>query len=171
MKTPIHTSRKLEKLIKKHLSTNNPGRLSPLGKWNANIFYVDRKKCWLITNSLTRYSVLLTNIKNADLKNISTLFKNSLYTQLIYDGILMNSKELEQLIGDLELFPTDGDRKTIGSQNKMLYSLEYWKYQFGYIENMPVKDLAHRLNSYPFELETIFTTPIDEIQKVLPQFS
>lgn|GEM_PF-3446674 len=49
MHTAIHTSRKLEKLIKKWVvSQTHNIENAPLGKWNATVFFVDRKKSWLL---------------------------------------------------------------------------------------------------------------------------
>jgi hypothetical protein len=52
MQTAIHTTKKLEKLIRKFMAAEPPLQQSPLGKWNATVFYVDRKKCWLLMNGL-----------------------------------------------------------------------------------------------------------------------
>jgi hypothetical protein len=55
MRTKIHTTRKLEKLIKKYISNDKVSESGKLGKWNATVFYVSRKKCWLISNRLVMY--------------------------------------------------------------------------------------------------------------------
>nr|WP_143017686.1 hypothetical protein [Kriegella aquimaris] len=69
-------------MVKKLISTDRNADCGKLGKWNATIFYVDRKKCWLLTNGLTKYNVVLTDIKTSELKNIESIFKESFYGQL-----------------------------------------------------------------------------------------
>lgn len=53
-RTKIHTTKKLEKLIQKYITTEEDIEQGPLGKWKATVFYVNRKKCWLFTNALTK---------------------------------------------------------------------------------------------------------------------
>ena len=153
MPTPIHTTKKLEKLIKKIIKSQSTGEdCGILGKWNATVFYVDRKKCWLLSNAKTQYAVILTNIKSSDLSTIGDLFKNAFYSQLIYDGIITDFVWIDTLIGDLDFLPTDNDRRTTGFQNHKLQDLKMWQYQFGTLEEMPIKELSSRMNRMPIHL-------------------
>lgn len=149
MSTPIHISKKLKKLLSKHIGKSITDSNLYLGKWNANIFYVDRKKCWLITNSETKFSIIIPNLKSSDLKNLTEIFIENFYSQLIYEGIWIDFKQIKHWIGSVELLPTDNDRKTIGTQNNILESLKYWKYEFRTFENMPFRELTMRINSSP----------------------
>ena len=171
-RTKIHTTKKLEKLVKKLISTNRKTEDGILGKWNATVFYVDRKKCWLITNGLTKYNVILTNIKASDFKNIETIFKEAFYGQLTYDGIITEFENLDSIIGGIDFLPTDNDRSTTGFQNHNLESLEWWKYEFGLLENMPIKDLTNRLNTSPIHIGkgrkmSDYTDSITEMKRLL----
>jgi len=78
-KTKIHVTKKLEKLIKKRMGTDQNSDCGILGKWNATVFYIDRKKCWLVTNGLTKYNVILTDIKASYLLYISIIKMNKIY--------------------------------------------------------------------------------------------
>ncbi|WP_117879245.1 DUF6933 domain-containing protein [Aureibaculum luteum] len=172
MRTPIHTSKKLEKLVKKLMQTKSNEECGILGKWNATVFYVDRKKCWLISNAKTQYIVILTGIKTTDLKNIKEIFKNAFYGQLVYDGIITDFENLNEIIGELEFLPTDNDRKTMGFQNHRIQDLEWWKDEFGSLENMPIKDLTNRLNTSPIHIGkghrmSDYTDSIKEMKSLL----
>jgi len=172
MKTPIHTSRKLEKLVKKLIKNDKNPECGKLGKWNATVFYIDRKKCWLISNAKTQYNVILTDIKTADLKSIDDIFKNAFYTQLTYDGIITEFNTLDKIVGELIFLPTDNNRKATGFQNHRLSELDWWKYEFGSLENMPIKDLNSRINTTPIHIGkgrkmSDFTSPIKEMKKIL----
>ncbi|WP_405246806.1 DUF6933 domain-containing protein [Cellulophaga sp. Asnod2-G02] len=174
MRTPIHTSKKLEKLVKKLIQTDLSEQCGILGKWNATVFHMDRKKCWLISNAKTQYLVILTNIKMADLKNIEEIFKNAFYGQLIYDGIITDFENVSLKIGGLDFLPTDNDRKTTGFQNHRLQDLDWWKYEFGSLENMPIKDLTNRMNTTPIHIGkgrkiSDYTNSIKEMKKLLAE--
>lgn len=172
MKTNIHTTRKLEKLIKKLISTNQIEESGVLGKWNATVFYVDRKKCWLITNGQTQYNVVLPDIKASDLDQIQEIFTNALCAQLNHDGIKMDCTALESMIGQLCFFPTDNDRVTTGFQNQRLYEFEWWKGDFDSLEIMPINRLTNSLNSCPILIGTNrkssgYTNSIREMEELL----
>jgi len=146
----------------------------PLGKWNATVFYVDRKKCWLLTNGLSKYNVILTDIRAADLKNIQSIFKEALYSQLVYDGILMDFAKLDKMVGSLVFLTTDNDRQTTGFQNHRLQEMDWWSYEYGSLEQMPIRDLNHRINTSPFQIgkgytQVAFTDAIMEMRKLLLQ--
>ena len=136
------------------------------------MFYVDRKKCWLFTNGLTKYNVILTDIKTSDFNKVEQIFKDALFGQLIYDGIITDLGNVDSIIGGLDFLPTDNDRSTTGFQNHNLESLDWWKYEFGNLENMPIKDLTNRLNTSPIHIGkgrkiSDYTNSIDEMKKVL----
>jgi len=162
----------LEKLIKKLIVTDQNSNSGILGKWNATVFYVNRKKCWLITNGLTKYNVILTDIKSSELGGIEQIFKDAFFGQLIYDGIITDFENLDSIIGGLDFLPTDNDRSTTGFQNHSLESLDWWKYEFGNLENMPIKDLINRLNTSPIHIGkghkmSDYTSSIEEMKKIL----
>ncbi len=171
-RTKIHTTKKLEKLVKKHITTDQNSDCGILGKWNATVFYIDRKKCWLLTNGLTKYNVILTDIKSSDLTKIEEIFKNSFHGQLVYDGIIINYEHLSSLIGKLDFLSTDNDRSTTGFQNQRLYELEWWKSDFETLEGMPIKDLTNRMNTGPIHIGkerkmSDYTDSIQEMKKLL----
>ena len=50
--------------------------------------------------------------------------------------------------------------------------MDYWKHEFKTIDNMPIKDLANRINRIPIHLGvgrkmSDFTNSIDEMKKLL----
>lgn len=172
--TKIHATKKLEKLVKKLLLTDQNTDSGKLGKWNATVYYVDRKKCWLLTNALTKYNVILTDIKTSDQGNIESIFKESFYGQLIYDGIILDCGEVDSMIGELVFLPTDNDRRTTAFQNHRLQELDWWKYEFGSLENMPIKELTNRMNKSPIRIGegrkmSDYTDSIREMKKMLTE--
>ncbi|MCM4159740.1 hypothetical protein FHG64_15445 [Antarcticibacterium flavum] len=173
MITTIFTSKKLEKITKSLIEDYNEKlpEISKLGKWNATVFYVYRKKCWLVTNSRTRYSVILANVKSSDLSQINRLFKEALHRQMNYDSVSITPEEIDILIGDLRFNPTDNDRRTIGFQNSHLSTLEYRKDQYGMLENWPITQIVHFLNNTYFYWNkpkmTEGTYPVTELRKEL----
>lgn len=170
METQIYTTRKLEKLVHKYLSEENSNENNYLGKWSANIFYVDHKKCWILINKLTKYILVLSDIKQADLNDITRIFTETFYSQLIYDGIIVEYDFIEKIVGKVELHKTDNDRSANGSLNNCLLYFDDWKYQYGNFENMPFKDLNGRLNSSPNKMLN-WKYPKEAMDKLLSAYA
>ena len=92
------------------------------------------------------------------------------YSQLTYDRIITDFEHLSQIVGDLQFYATNNDKKTIGFQNHWIYELDYWKYQYETIENMPVRDLTNRMNTALVPIGkgrniSDYTTPVKEMKK------
>ena len=151
MSIQIHVTKKLEKLVSKFIVEEEleEAQEHPLGKWTAHVFYVERKKCWLILNRKTKYAVVLNDVKAKDVKNISQLFKDKLRELLIIDGFLISEPLVEKLIGDVELYSTDNDRKSIGAVNDYLAHFESWKSRYFNFDTALFNDLNARLNNTP----------------------
>lgn len=148
-KTKIYTTRKLEKVTKEFISENDTIENNYLGDWTATLFYVSHKKCWLLINKMTKYLLILPNVKKIDLQNLSSIFKETFYTQLVFDGIIIDNKVIEKIIGEIKLYETNNDRSTNGSLNNCLWQIEDWKYEFESFDAINFRDYNGRLNSSP----------------------
>lgn len=166
--TKIFTTRKLEKVTKEFISDNNKIENQYLGGWTSTLFYMSHKKCWLIINKQTKYILILPNVKKDDLKNISLIFKKTLHQQLIHDGINIDFKLIEKIIGEVRLCQTENDRSSIGSLNNILQYFEDWKLDFKSYENISFRELNGLLNSQPNKsLNWLFPKEkMDELLKV-----
>lgn len=147
--TRIFATRKLEKNIAKFIIENKNSENKILGDWTSTLFHVFHKKCWLIINKPTKYVLILANIKQTDLKNISSIFKKTFHEQLMYDGIKIEYELIDKIIGEMNLHETDNDRSSNGTLNNILPYFENWKYEFGSYKNMPFRELNGRLNGQP----------------------
>jgi hypothetical protein len=147
--TNIYTTRKLEKVTKEFISENDTIENEYLGDWTSTLFYVSQKKCWLLINKLTKYLLILPNMKKNDLKNLTSIFRETFYAQLVFDGIITDFELIEKIIGEIKLCETNNDRSTNGSLNNCLFQIEDWKFEFDGFENMNFRDLNGRLNSSP----------------------
>lgn len=172
MNTTIYTSGKLEKLVRRMITKEEIPSSALVGNWNATVFFVDRKKCWLLTNKWTKYKVVLVDVRAADLSNIGNIFSDRLSKQLAYDGIITDYEGVKTMVGELAFCSTDNDRSTISYQNQRLHELDFWKYEFGTLENMPMIELTHRMNTSPMHVGkgrkmSDYTDPIREMKKMI----
>ncbi|UJH92419.1 hypothetical protein LZ575_07855 [Antarcticibacterium sp. 1MA-6-2] len=126
----------MKKLTKKLIATSDDENqeISILGKWNSNVFYVNRKK---LAGNKFPYKIFsyFVGYLSADHLRIDTIYKDSLFTQITYDGVFIELTVIDSLIGDLKFFPRDNDRRTIGFQNSIFQTLDYRKEKYGKLEN------------------------------------
>lgn len=150
--TEISTSRKLEYFVPEELIQNEySGKFNPLGKWKGTLFFVNRNKCLLITNTLTRYSVMIGGIRKREFKNLSEIFINNFIEQLKIDGIESVELDIRNLIGEITLHPTDRDRAIAGTQKYILENIDAWKQEFGAFENWNFREINRRINGVPYK--------------------
>lgn len=150
--THVYTARKLEKTIQKSIVEKSETENKILGEWVATIFYVDRKKCWLIVNKLTKYLLILSNIKTSELNNITQIFTETLHAQLKNDRIEIDYETLRGIIGEIKLCETNNDRSANGSLKNCMYDIDHWKMEYGTFKNLPFRKVNSRLNSSPNQM-------------------
>lgn len=150
--TDIYTSKKLETIIHQSLiKTESTIKRNAFGKWNATVFFISRKKCLLVTNSITRYSLILSGLTKSDFENLSEIFINTFIDQLKTEEIPFNELSVRTLIGEIALHKTDNDRTIIGNQNYIIRYIDDWKYEFGSFENWDFRNINKRLNRVPYK--------------------
>lgn len=163
----IYTSKKLESIIPTSLiqneSSNTP---NPFGTWNATVFFVSRKRCVLATNSIARWSFMMSNMRKPEFENISEIFTNSLIEQLEREHISFKESALKELIGGVTLHRTNNNRAIIGTQNYLLGYVDFWKSKYGPIENWDFRMLASHVNSLPYK-QLGWTFPTENMKVLL----
>jgi len=111
-----------ERTLESYTSDNN---------WNAQLIFIDRKKCIYLIHKRTLYAFLILNISKKDLPNLDQLFLNGFIAQLkidnLYNPVLDNY--LKENYSCIKLFKTDNDQKTLGTLRDGTSHLKF------YIEN------------------------------------
>jgi len=165
MSTRVHVSKKLNAIIPKELINKKPevSEFRTLNKWNATLFYISHKKCLLLVNSSTFFAVILENIKKSDFNNITKLFIQKFYEQVMYEGIVTDRNTISKFIGEIDLYPTDNDRVTIGIQTSLITNIEYRKEPHIPFENWDIRYLNSLLNELPYS-QLGWTIPSDNMK-------
>ncbi len=170
METSIYTTKKLEKLVKKKINKEAPEPNGRLGKWNGTVFYVNRRKCWLLTNALTLYNLIITDITAAELNEIERRIILEFHRQLNFDGFEVSLEIVYELIGEIKFYQTDNDRRMTGIQNQKILALEYLKSDYLSLDQMNMDILTHNFNKEPIQFgkkQGNFIRGIYEMAKIL----
>ena len=120
----IKCTQKLLKELKQEATTAVPLH-SRLGSWHANMFHVERRKCVLVTNDLTLYTMFIPYLKKEDFKVFRVIFGQNLFKNLLYEKL--SQKDIETILEeyqDIQYANTD-NRSVLGSMNDQKYQLEY----------------------------------------------
>jgi len=151
MITSVFTTKKLEKIIQKKIDNPTNENTSPFGKWNASVLYIARKKCLIFVNSKTFYSVIIPRFSTSELKNINELFLDNFESQLNFEKINVESKDLKKHIGEISFHKTDNDKKMTGIINYNISKLDYMKYDYELFNSSVIREMTGKLNRTPFK--------------------
>lgn len=173
MSTPIYVTKKLEKLIEKYITpkpeTENTGIL---GKWNATVFFTNRRKNWLLYNPKTHYSLILENFTAKDLSNIKEVIAEEFQLQLTVDEIDATQAQVDWLLDEINFHPTDADRSATSHINQILSIIDFHQHSEYY---KSLAEINFDLNDSVFSLDgsskyTKLTKPKEEMAKILSNY-
>lgn len=141
----IKCTQKLLKELKQKPSSYIPHD-SNLGSWHANVFHVERRKCVLVTNDLTLYTMFIPYLKKDDFKVFHVVFGQNLFKNLLYEEL--SQKEIETVLEEyqeIQYAKTDS-RSVLGSMNDQKIQLEYIINSEGGLDNTDIYNLNKKLN-------------------------
>lgn len=165
----IFCTNKLEKIIGKQniqqLQVDNV-----IGNWNANVFFVNRRKFLYLINDQTCYSIILPNFIKKSIGKFHQLFYQRLFEQYQYDQIIIDSKlKCRLLESPINFMKTNNNRKIIGTMTQFIKDIEYYLYchheQLNLIElnNRMTNNFVSVFKEKKYEMDS----PIELMQKAI----
>ena len=97
----------------------------PFSSWHANVFRIERRKCVLITNDTTLFTMFIPALKKSDFDFFHRVIQEHLFKNLLYESrpqfqiesILTKCRHIE--------FRKTNNRRVLGSMNDQKLQLEY----------------------------------------------
>lgn len=141
METRIYVSDKIKKVYRRLTLKPLPEKTemkSHNNSWNAHYLPIENKKCWIITHTKTRYTVVIPDVSAEKATDLRWWFMDQIINQYLNDDKRINFAEnvnpnrFEDFFGDFEFYPTNNDKSCIAYVNKRIEDLEWYKYQGGY---------------------------------------
>jgi hypothetical protein len=161
----IHCTKKLLEYGKFPIRPVAEVECDPFFRWHANLFVIQKRKCIILMNDLTRYSLVLYGVKKTTAGNFGETFQDILYRNWLFEGIA--KERIDQYIasgGELIFAPTY-NRSILGSMNDMIYMTGYRMEDYLPTEEMNILELNKINNGTPMlMLEESY--PIDELKAV-----
>ena len=92
--------------------------------WHASLKYFHHKKCILVTNDLTLFSVFLYGVKKNDLLNLDKLIKVEIKKSLLSEEF--NQNEIKKVIDDEKIgFYWSNNRRVLGCMNDHIKNIDF----------------------------------------------
>ncbi|MGI2728170.1 MULTISPECIES: DUF6933 domain-containing protein [Bacillus cereus group] len=83
----IQCTKKLADMMELKTEKVDQRESNNLHSWHANLFTINRKKCVIVMNNVTRYHFIIYGVTKKDLRNFEALFQKNLVTNLLSDGV------------------------------------------------------------------------------------
>ncbi|NMM48120.1 DUF6933 domain-containing protein [Marinigracilibium pacificum] len=149
--TNIYCTIKLEKLIGKGLISTEEISPSPIGNWNANLFSLNGRKCMILMNDISYYSLIFLDILKKDLINFQELFYHRLVDQFNYDNLNFSTDLSPTLLNTCKpnFIRTNNNRKVLGTMNEFIHDIKYLfhnEYNSN-LKNIDINELNHNLTN------------------------
>ena len=139
----------------------------PLGCWHANLLTIDRRKCVLFTNDLTRYSLFVPYLRKPDFQRIEEVFGQNLFKSLLNEGLSQEHIELVlEEIKEIAITRTS-NRSVLGTMNDLTNQIT-WRIQHeGGLGNTDISKLNMDLNRIPIRIDKSYEYGIKRLKEVL----
>lgn len=120
----------------------------PLGCWHANVLTLDRRKCVLFTNDLTRYSFLVPGLRKPDFQQLEEVFRQNLFRSLLNEGL--DQKTIEKVLDEIReiAITRTSNRSILGTMNELGKFIEWIVYDDGLL-NTDISKLNMKINRMP----------------------
>ncbi len=126
--------------------TNEDPPKDPFWSWHANMFYVERRKCVLITNDITLFTLFIPALKKTEFQTFQHVFGQQLFKNLMYEEIPQNN--IERVLTECQTIQYDktNNRSVLGSMNDQKYLAEYYIQDEGGLARTNIFELNRKLN-------------------------
>jgi len=169
----IHCTQKLTKELP--ISLTDPDKVPAvsegLGDWYANLLRFSRTKCLLFTNEKTLYSFFIPGILKKDLRDIKGIFLGHFSNNLQHEGF--GPEVVNRLLQEYQEvgFAKTASRRVLGFMNDFAIHYEFFIWEAGGIENMPLLETNAKINRTPLSAGKEAFCPMDRVRELFSKLS
>jgi len=120
--------------------------LSPLSSWHANLLTFDRRKCVLISNNKTLYSILIEGLTKPDFNHFNDILGQAVFKNLLQENL--PQEQIEILLEEFQqvTYTKTNSRSILGSMNDLAFQLKVMISMDGGLNNINIYDVNKKLN-------------------------
>ena len=145
----------------KNKSTQEESARDPFWSWHANVFLIERRKCVLITNDTTLFTMFISALKKPDFESFHFVIGQHLFKNFLHENI--PQRQIEAVLSKCEniKYEKTNNRRVLGAMNDKKTQLEYLISADGGEARTDIYELNHKLNriisravgyKYPIEM-------------------
>ena len=134
--------------------------------WHANIFRINSRKCILVSNDATLYSLVFYPVNKSFIKKFQFYFNEHLFKTMLADNIPQALIEKVLAIGDEIIFTKTDDRRVLGSMNDFKQHIEALADMHNGLKNCSIFNIQKMLNTMPMRMLE-YQTPIKAFMQKL----
>ncbi len=141
----IRCTQKLLKELKVKPLESDP-KVGLIGSWHANLLHIDHRKCVLITNDTTLYSVFIAGLRKPDFKIFPEVFCQALFKNLRCDNF--SQQQIEMILEELREIEIgkSNNRSVLGSMNDLVFIIKYSINRVGGLDSTDLAELNWDIN-------------------------
>lgn len=125
-----------------------PDETEQFQSWHANLFYLNRKKCLLLTHNESIYSLFLYNVSKKEVPTLTERIKEQLKEQMRRDDFtIAQIAYMVESLAEIRYAKTS-DRRVLGYMNDMVHAVKWYAEYEGTVD---VSDLNRRINETPYK--------------------
>ncbi len=130
----------------KNKSTEGESVKDPFWGWHAKIFHIERRKCVLITNDTTLFTIFIPALRKSESESFHFVFGQHLFKNLLHENI--PQRQIEAILSECEniKYQKTNNRSVLGSMNDQKIQLEYIIWTEGGLGRTDIYELNHELN-------------------------
>lgn len=120
-----------------------------LGGWHADLLRIERRKCVLITNDATLYSLFIPGLRKPEFERFGEVFMQHLFRNLRCEGF--EQHQIERVLDEyreIKIAKTN-NRSVLGSMNDLKYQVEGIIWDIGGLDQVDLISLNQKLNRIP----------------------
>jgi 2-polyprenyl-6-methoxyphenol hydroxylase-like FAD-dependent oxidoreductase len=126
--------------------TQEESASDPFWGWHAKLFHIERRKCVLITNDTTLFTIFIPALKKPDFASFQLVIGQHLFKNLLRENI--PQRQIESVLSECEnmKFQKTDNRSVLGSMNDQKLQLEYLIFAEGGLARTDIYELNQNLN-------------------------
>jgi len=117
-----------------------------IGGWHANLLHIDRRKCVLITNDTTLYSVFIAGLRKPEFEMFPEIFCQALFKNLRCDNF--SQQQIERILDEYREtgIAETNNRSVLGSMNDLAFIIKYSVDRAGGLDSIDLIELNRDIN-------------------------
>ncbi len=122
----IQCTKKLRDVLNLDIPKEQETIPNPFYSWHSHLFILNRKKCVIVMNNLTRYNFIILGLKKEDFKAYDQRVIAAIRESLLEEGAPREQVDRYMDACDQITWTSTSDRSIVGQMGEMIKSIECW---------------------------------------------